>query len=117
MKITKQDIDHNVVCLIKKNLEWAEVEDDPVWMHYYIGLVDGINQLAEALKEVIDARQTENEPIVYDVNDVVEQLKDSAVEFEIFGMANDYVELTHAIEITKKFDLLRNKKIERGKVK
>lgn len=55
MKITKQDIDHNVVRLVKENLVWmAEAEDDPRWTHYYIGLVDGINQLAEALKGVID---------------------------------------------------------------
>lgn len=55
MKITKQDIDYNIVRLINENLEWAGAEDDPRWMHHYIGLVDGINQLAEALKGVIDA--------------------------------------------------------------
>ena len=55
MKITKQDIDQNVVHLIKENLEWVGAEDDPRWMYHYIGLVDGINQLAEALKGVIDA--------------------------------------------------------------
>lgn len=56
MKITKQDIDYNVVRLVKENLEWAaEAANDPNWTHYYIGMIDGINQLAEALKEVIDA--------------------------------------------------------------
>lgn len=55
VKITKQDIDQNVVHLIKENLEWVGAEDDPRWIHHYIGLIDGINQLAEALKGVIDA--------------------------------------------------------------
>ena len=40
-------------------------------------------------------------PTAYDVNKIVEELKDSAIEFETFGIRSDYVELTHAIEIVK----------------
>ena len=44
MKITKQDIDHNVVRLVKENLAWAaEAEDDSRWTHHYIGLMFGIS--------------------------------------------------------------------------
>ena len=44
MKITKQDIDHNVVRLVKENLVWvAEADDDPRWTHHYIGLMFGIS--------------------------------------------------------------------------
>lgn len=40
-------------------------------------------------------------PTAYDVNKIVEELKDNAIEFETFGICSDYVELTHAIEIVK----------------
>lgn len=37
----------------------------------------------------------------YDIDKVVEQLEDHAIEFEAFGICSDYVELTHAIAIVK----------------
>ena len=40
-------------------------------------------------------------PTAYDIDKVVEQLKDHAIEFEAFGICSDYVELTHAIEMVK----------------
>lgn len=40
-------------------------------------------------------------PTAYDVDKVVGQLKDHAIEFEAFGQCSDYVELSHAIEIVK----------------
>lgn len=45
---------------------------------------------------VIDAQ-----PTSYDVDKVVGQLKDHAIEFEAFGQCSDYVELSHAIDIVK----------------
>ena len=41
------------------------------------------------------------QPTAYDVDKVVGQLKDHAIEFEAFGQCSDYVELSHAIEIVK----------------
>ena len=37
----------------------------------------------------------------YDLDKVVEELEDHAIEFEAFGICSDYVELSHAIEIVK----------------
>ncbi|MCI7108054.1 MAG: hypothetical protein MR945_09255 [Agathobacter sp.] len=45
---------------------------------------------------VIDAQ-----PTAYDVDKVVGQLKDHAIEFEAFGQCSDYVELSNAIDIVK----------------
>lgn len=41
-------------------------------------------------------------PTAYNIDKVIEQLKDHAIEFELFGQCNDYVEISHAIEIIKK---------------
>lgn len=49
-----------------------------------------------ALEQKID-----EQPTAYDVDKVVGQLKDHAIEFEAFGQCSDYVELSHAIEIVK----------------
>lgn len=49
--------------------------------------------------EVLDS--IDDTPTAYDIDKVVEQLKDHAIEFEAFGICSDYVELTHAIEILK----------------
>ena len=51
---------------------------------------------ANALCELIDAQ-----PTAYDVDKVVGQLKDHAIEFEAFGQCSDYVELSNAIDIVK----------------
>lgn len=42
-----------------------------------------------------------DKPTAYDIDEVVERLKDYAIEFEAFGQCSDYVELSHAIEIVK----------------
>lgn len=47
------------------------------------------------LRDVIDEQPTT------DIDKVVEQLKEHAIEFEVFGICSDYVELSHAIEIVK----------------
>ncbi len=41
------------------------------------------------------------QPTVCDVNKVIEEMKDCAIEFELFGMCSDYIELSHAIEFLK----------------
>lgn len=38
----------------------------------------------------------------YDPDKVIEEMKDYAVEFELFGTCSDYVEINHAIEAIKK---------------
>jgi len=43
----------------------------------------------------------EKQPIAYNVEKVVGQLKDHTIEFEIFGQCSDYVESSHATEIIK----------------
>lgn len=50
----------------------------------------------DAIKDVVNTM-----PTAYDVDKVVEQLKDHAIEFEAFGQCSDYVELSHAIDIVK----------------
>ena len=50
----------------------------------------------DAIKDVVNTMPTD-----YDVDKVVEQLKDHAIEFEAFGQCSDYVELSHAIDIVK----------------
>lgn len=57
-----------------------------------IPLAENVN----IFKDIIDAQ-----PTAFDVDKVVEQFKNIAIEFEIFGITNDYVELSHAIEIVK----------------
>lgn len=42
------------------------------------------------------------QPAAYDIDKVVEQLEEHAIEFEAFGQCSDYVELSYAIEIVKK---------------
>lgn len=42
-----------------------------------------------------------NAKSAYDTDNVVEELKELAIEFELFGQSSDYVELTHAIDIVK----------------
>ncbi len=42
-----------------------------------------------------------NAPTAYDVDNVVGQLKNYAIEFEAFGQCSDYVELSHAVGIVK----------------
>lgn len=46
-------------------------------------------------------RCIDEQPTAYDTNKVIEELKDSAIEFEAFGICSDYVELTTAIDIVK----------------
>lgn len=41
------------------------------------------------------------QPTAYDIDKVIKQLEDYAIEFEAFGICSDYVELSHAIEIVK----------------
>lgn len=50
----------------------------------------------EDTEEMID-----NIPTTYDLDEVLEQLEDNAVEFELFGICSDYVPLGQAIEIIK----------------
>lgn len=50
----------------------------------------------ESIRKMIDSQ-----PTAYDVEKVVDDLKDHAIEFEAFGQCSDYVELSHAIEIVK----------------
>ena len=52
--------------------------------------------------KTIDCNDIARFPTVYDVDAVVEELKARAIEFEIFGMCNDFVEISHAIEIIKR---------------
>lgn len=69
---------------------------------------------AEKLKgDILSSRQTEYEflhdyiddineqPTAYDLDGVVEQLQDNAIEFELFGICSDYVPLDTAIKIVK----------------
>lgn len=49
-----------------------------------------------ALEDVI-----ESIPTAYDIDYILELLKEHAIEFEAFGQCSDYVELSHAIEIVK----------------
>lgn len=50
----------------------------------------------------IEIRILKNYTTVYDPDKVIEELKDSTVEFELFGTRSDYVEINHAIEIIKR---------------
>ena len=43
----------------------------------------------------------QNMPTAYDLDNVVEQLKYYAIEFEAFGQYSDYVELSHVINIVR----------------
>ena len=49
-----------------------------------------------------DAEIKKNYTTAYDPDKVIEELKDSTVEFELFGTCSDYVEINHAIEIIKR---------------
>lgn len=50
----------------------------------------------------IEIRILKNYTTAYDPDKVIEELKDSTVEFELFGTCSDYVEINHAIEIIKR---------------
>lgn len=50
----------------------------------------------------IEIRILKNYATAYDPDKVIEELKDSTVEFELFGTRSDYVEINHAIEIIKR---------------
>lgn len=50
----------------------------------------------------IEIRILKNYTTAYNPDKVIEELKDSAVEFELFGTCSDYVEVDHAIEIVKR---------------
>lgn len=64
---------------------------------YIVTACDGkISKRADILWDVINRI-----PTAYDVNKIVDELKDNAIEFETFGICSDYVELSHAIEIVK----------------
>lgn len=50
----------------------------------------------------IEIRILKNYTTAYDPDKVIEELKDSTVEFELFGTCSDYIEINHAIEIIKR---------------
>lgn len=56
----------------------------------------------EDLGEVSDAiYEVRKQPTAYDLDGVLECLRDNTVEFELFGICSDYVPLGKAIEIVK----------------
>lgn len=50
----------------------------------------------------IEIRILKSYTTAYDLDKVIEELKDCTVEFELFGTCSDYVEVDHAIEIIKR---------------
>ena len=57
------------------------------------------NNIADCKREI---RMLKSYTTAYDLDKVIEELKDCTVEFELFGTCSDYVEVDHAIEIIKR---------------
>lgn len=57
------------------------------------------NNIADCKREI---RMLKSYTTAYDPGKVIEELKDCAVEFELFGTCSDYVEVNHAIEAIKR---------------
>lgn len=65
-------------------------------------LLDNLSGRLESMKDYDAIRDVVNNmPTAYDVDKVVQQLKDYAIEFEALGKCSDYVEVSHAIDIVK----------------
>lgn len=53
-----------------------------------------------AIQDCIEA--VDEQPTAYNPNAVVKELRNYVIEFEVFGICSEYVELSHAIEIVKR---------------
>jgi hypothetical protein len=74
-----------------------KLKQDMIKSHEYHSDTSELNSALERDIKIIDEQQT-----AYDVYKVIEELKELAIEFELFGQASNYVELSHAIDIVKK---------------
>lgn len=66
------------------------------------------NNIADGKREI---RMLKSYTTAYDPDKVIEELKDCAVEFELFGTCSDYVEVNHAIEAIKRGGIVEQPRI------
>lgn len=66
------------------------------------------NNIADCEREI---RMLKSYTTAYDPDKVIEELKDCAVEFELFGICSDYVEVNHAIEAIKRGGIVEQSRI------
>ena len=66
------------------------------------------NNIADCKREI---RMLKSYTTAYDPDKVIEELKDCAVEFELFGTCSDYVEINHAIEAIKRGGIVEQSRI------
>lgn len=59
----------------------------------------------------IEIKMLKSYTTAYDLDKVIEELKDCAVEFELFGICSDYVEVNHAIEAIKRGGIVEQPRI------
>lgn len=69
---------------------------------YNLGFEDTEEEREENVGEIITWEDIDRLPTAFDMDKIIEELKDSAIEFETFGTCSDYVELSHAIDIVKR---------------
>lgn len=67
------------------------------------GLYEGFGEYEDNLVVPIKVvlKNIDDIPTAYDLDGVLDRLKQNAVEFELFGICSDYVPLGRAIEIVK----------------
>lgn len=66
------------------------------------------NNIADGKREI---RMLKSYTTAYDPDKVIEELKDCAVEFELFGTCSDYVEVNHTIEAIKRGGIVEQPRI------
>lgn len=66
------------------------------------------NNITDCKREI---RMLKSYATAYNTDKVTEELKDCAVEFELFGMCSDYVEINRAIEIIKRGGIVEQSRI------
>ena len=67
----------------------------------YLGFENTEEEREENVGEIITLEMIDEIPTAYNFDEVLEQLQDNAIEFELFGICSDYVPLGQAIEIVK----------------
>lgn len=59
----------------------------------------------------IEIKMLKSYTTAYNLEKVAEEMRDHAVEFELFGTCSDYVEINHAIEAIKRGGIVEQSRI------
>lgn len=59
----------------------------------------------------IEIKMLKSYTTAYNLEKVTEEMRDHAVEFELFGTCSDYVEINHAIEAIKRGGIVEQSRI------